>query len=208
MRQSVKIERTVLEVGFDEAEVHEGVQAKVALEALKGQRTANELAQEFGVHVNQISLWKKQLLEAAPYVFGRGKDSEAERVTERLPNEQANRKYLIYLHSYGGEGGIRTLGEAINPTHDFQSCTFSRSVTSPARNIISSSTRALPSLRQRPGRYSRRASSPGVAPECIYLGEKWMGTRALTPASLAILPASAPVRWFLSFALSLSSSRK
>jgi transposase-like protein len=28
--------------------------AKVALEAIKGQRTANELAQEFGVHVNQI----------------------------------------------------------------------------------------------------------------------------------------------------------
>lgn len=40
--------------------------AKVALEAIKGQRTANELAQEFGVHVNQINLWKKRLLEAAP----------------------------------------------------------------------------------------------------------------------------------------------
>jgi len=35
--------------------------AKVALEAIKGQRTANELAQEFRVHVNQINLWKKQL---------------------------------------------------------------------------------------------------------------------------------------------------
>jgi len=32
--------------------------AKVALEAMKGQRTANELAQEFGVHANQINLWK------------------------------------------------------------------------------------------------------------------------------------------------------
>ena len=54
--------------------------AKVALEAIKGQKTANELAQEFGVHVNQISLWKKQLLEAAPKVFRRGKDREAERI--------------------------------------------------------------------------------------------------------------------------------
>jgi hypothetical protein len=39
----------------------------------------------------------------------------------------------------GGEGEIRTLGE-FNPTHDFQSCTFSHSVTSPAKAkvIISS----------------------------------------------------------------------
>ena len=52
--------------------------AKVALEAIKGQRTAAELAQEFGVHVNQINLWKKQLIEAAPLAFGNGKDREAE----------------------------------------------------------------------------------------------------------------------------------
>jgi len=52
--------------------------AKVALEAIKGQRTVNELSQEFGVHVNQISLWKKQLLAAAPEVFSRGKDREAD----------------------------------------------------------------------------------------------------------------------------------
>ncbi len=54
--------------------------AKVALEAIKGQRTANELAQEFGIHVNQINLWKKQFLEAAPRVFSRGRDREAERI--------------------------------------------------------------------------------------------------------------------------------
>mgnify|MGYP000365478159 CR=1 FL=1 len=52
--------------------------AKVALEAIKGQRTANELAQEFGIHVNQINLWKKQLLQAVPNVFSKGKDHEAE----------------------------------------------------------------------------------------------------------------------------------
>ncbi len=33
---------------------------KVALEATKGQKTANELASEFGVHVSQINTWKKQ----------------------------------------------------------------------------------------------------------------------------------------------------
>lgn len=56
--------------------------AKIALEAVKGQRTANELAQEFGVHVNQINLWKKQLLDAALRVFSRGKDQEAERLEQ------------------------------------------------------------------------------------------------------------------------------
>jgi len=62
--------------------------AKVAIEAIKGQRTANELAQEFGVHVNQISLWKKRLLESAPEVFSRGKDRKAERL-----NQEKDRLY-------------------------------------------------------------------------------------------------------------------
>ncbi len=52
--------------------------AKVALEAIKGQRPLNELAQEFGVQPNQIGIWKKQLLEAAPEIFNRGKDRDAE----------------------------------------------------------------------------------------------------------------------------------
>jgi len=56
--------------------------AKVALEAIKRQRTANELAQEFGVHVNQINVWKKQLFEVAPKVFSRGKDRESERLIQ------------------------------------------------------------------------------------------------------------------------------
>lgn len=56
--------------------------AKVALEAIKGTRTANELGVEFGVHVNQITEWKKRLLDAAPSVFSRGKDIEAERAIE------------------------------------------------------------------------------------------------------------------------------
>lgn len=57
--------------------------AKVAVEAIKGTRTASELAQEFGVHVNQITLWKKQLLDAAPSVFSRGKDIEVEHAIQQ-----------------------------------------------------------------------------------------------------------------------------
>ncbi len=40
--------------------------ARVALEAVKGQKTLNELASEFGVHPVQIAQWKRQLVEASP----------------------------------------------------------------------------------------------------------------------------------------------
>jgi transposase-like protein len=43
--------------------------AKVALEALKGDKSTAELAQIFDVHPSQITAWKKQLLESASSVF-------------------------------------------------------------------------------------------------------------------------------------------
>jgi len=43
--------------------------AKVALEAVKGSKTVNEIAQEYSVHPTQVGLWKKALLENASQLF-------------------------------------------------------------------------------------------------------------------------------------------
>ena len=49
---------------------HSGeLKAKIALEAIKGQRTVNEIASSYGVSPAQVSQWKKQALEELPGVF-------------------------------------------------------------------------------------------------------------------------------------------
>ncbi len=45
---------------------------KVALAAIRGDKTLAELAQQFDVHPNQIKQWKEQLLQACPRVSTAG----------------------------------------------------------------------------------------------------------------------------------------
>ncbi len=52
--------------------------AKVALEALKGERTVAELASQFGVHPTMIHSWKRARLEGVSGVFERGGKKAAE----------------------------------------------------------------------------------------------------------------------------------
>ena len=60
--------------------------AKVAMEAVAGRRTINEIAKEYEVHPNQISQWKKQFLEAVPQLFEKGK-TRSEEASEDLTNQ-------------------------------------------------------------------------------------------------------------------------
>ena len=57
--------------------------AKIALEALKGQRPLNELAAEHGIHPNQIGQWRTQLLEALPGIFSE-RGAQREKAAEDL----------------------------------------------------------------------------------------------------------------------------
>ncbi len=52
--------------------------AKVALEAVKEEKTLIQLSEQFQVHPNQITEWKKLLLEKASEVFEKGKKSPNE----------------------------------------------------------------------------------------------------------------------------------
>ena len=59
--------------------------AKVALAAVRGEKTTAELASEFGVHANQISSWKRQLLDGVSELFA---DGRRRKEGESAANEQ------------------------------------------------------------------------------------------------------------------------
>jgi transposase-like protein len=61
--------------------------AKVALEALRGDKTIAQLSSEYGVHGNQVRQWKKKLIEELPTIFSdrrRRSEKESEELTSEL----------------------------------------------------------------------------------------------------------------------------
>jgi len=66
---------------------------KVALDAAKGVKTVNQIASEYGVHTNQVSSWKKQLLTEGPALFkrGNGRQEQEETAKEAALFEQIGR---------------------------------------------------------------------------------------------------------------------
>lgn len=86
--------------------------ARVAIEAIRGEKTIQQIAQDFEVHPNLVGLWKKHLLEGAAGLFEKEntKDEEnAERKTEELYRQigelQVEKEFLKkkYRQIYGKE---------------------------------------------------------------------------------------------------------
>ncbi|MAU47442.1 MAG: hypothetical protein CMP09_22030 [Yangia sp.] len=74
--------------------------AKVALEALKGEETAAELASRFGVHPTMIHQWKRALLEGASGVFERGGRKKPEIDEEQVKELHAKIGELAVANSF------------------------------------------------------------------------------------------------------------
>ncbi len=68
--------------------------ARVALEAIKGIKTIQEIAKEYEIHPVQVSEWKKKMLEGASGVFGPG---------QAKTNEEQFEKEREQLHSKIGQ---------------------------------------------------------------------------------------------------------
>jgi transposase-like protein len=73
--------------------------ARVALEALKGLKTANELASTYGVHPTQIAHWKHRLQKEMPEIF-------SARRAKREHDQEAFQAQL-YQHALIGFRGLR-----------------------------------------------------------------------------------------------------
>jgi len=74
--------------------------AKVALEALKGEETATELASRFGVHPTMIHQWKRAPLEGASGLFERGGRKRLEVDEEQVKELHAKIGELAVANSF------------------------------------------------------------------------------------------------------------
>ena len=67
---------------------HDGAfKARVALEAVKGEKTMAQLSSEYGVHPNQIRQWRQRLLDELPDVFSdrhQKQENQGEEMTSEL----------------------------------------------------------------------------------------------------------------------------
>ena len=71
----------------------EQFKATVALEAVKEEHTLQELAEKYQVHPNQISAWKKKLLEQSATIFER-KNKKEEELFRQLGEMQYQNEWL------------------------------------------------------------------------------------------------------------------
>ena len=83
--------------------------AQIALEALREDKPVREIAEKYGVHPNQISQWKRTLLDGAGDVFRSGAgsrekelESEREELLKQLGQAQIEKAFLPLISSSAG----------------------------------------------------------------------------------------------------------
>jgi len=75
---------------------HNGAfKAKVALEAIKGEKTLAQLSSKFGVHANQIGQWRKQLLDELPNLFSDRRKKQDKEQQDLIPELYRVNKSLL-----------------------------------------------------------------------------------------------------------------
>ncbi len=85
MRQCAKVEFALSERGsMKRKKYSKELKSKVAVAAIKGHKTVNEIASEFGVHPSMVNRWKKQAIESIVDIFSsRTKRSSKEMEAEK-----------------------------------------------------------------------------------------------------------------------------
>src|SRR3954465_4088670 len=96
--------------------------AKVALAAVKGEKTLAELAQQFDIHPNQIAQWKAQLLDGAAGLFGSESRGDSQGPAVDLTALDAKMGELTlendFLAGAPGQGGFAERKAMIDRSHD------------------------------------------------------------------------------------------
>ena len=93
--------------------------AKVALAAVRGDRTLSELASQFDVHPNQITQWKTQLLDRAAQLFGAGTGQAEKPVDMKVLHAKIGELALEndFFRGRAHEGGIAGRKAMIDRDH-------------------------------------------------------------------------------------------
>jgi putative transposase len=93
--------------------------AKVALAAVKGEKTLAELAQQFDIHPNQITQWKAQLLDGAAGVLGSDSRGDSQGPAVDLTVLHAKIGELTLENDFlAGQGGFAERKAMIDRSHD------------------------------------------------------------------------------------------
>jgi transposase-like protein len=85
-----------------------GFKAKVALEAIRGARTIPEIAIEYGVPANQITKWKKQVIDELPSILAGKTEKEG-----RMPHDLIFHLYEEIAQLNGELDRVKKVGSGV-----------------------------------------------------------------------------------------------